>query len=104
MLDSQIFHGVRKSGSPTPREITSPMVKTRSKNFLIPDGGISSARLETKLRIEPPLRRIGQAFRLSLFKECVAVLLIRIHYNVCRGLPDPVHGRNMFGNKPGNFP
>jgi hypothetical protein len=32
-------HGVTKSGSPTPREITPSIEESRSKNFLIPEGG-----------------------------------------------------------------
>jgi hypothetical protein len=33
-----MFQGVIKSGSPTPKDITSFMLAARSKNFLIPDG------------------------------------------------------------------
>ncbi len=35
---SRITSGVGKSGSPTPREITSCMVAAMSKNLRIPDG------------------------------------------------------------------
>lgn len=33
--------GVTKSGSPTPREITPSIEESKSKNFLMPEGGIS---------------------------------------------------------------
>jgi hypothetical protein len=54
MLASQIFHGVQKSGSPTPSEMTSSIVRARSKNFLIPEGGIVFARFEMKSFIAIP--------------------------------------------------
>ena len=37
---NQYFHGVEKSGSPTPRETTSFISSAILKNFLIPDGGM----------------------------------------------------------------
>ena len=36
-----MFQGVTKSGSPTPREMTPSMDESKSKNFLIPEGGIA---------------------------------------------------------------
>lgn len=41
MADSQMFQGVTKSGSPTPREMASFMVETMSKNLRMPLGGMS---------------------------------------------------------------
>ena len=37
-----ICHGVLKSGSPTPNEITLSIVAAISKNFLMPEGFISA--------------------------------------------------------------
>src|SRR4030043_371803 len=39
MPASLICQGVTKSGSPIPSEITSSIEESRSKNFLMPDGG-----------------------------------------------------------------
>jgi hypothetical protein len=41
-----MFHGVTKSGSPTPRDMTSFIPITRSKNTLMPEGGMVSAGLD----------------------------------------------------------
>jgi hypothetical protein len=49
MAASRTPHGVGKSGSPTPREITPDMVWARSKNFRIPDGGTASTMRESGL-------------------------------------------------------
>jgi hypothetical protein len=38
MAASLIRHGVTKSGSPTPRDITSSIVEIKSKNLRIPEG------------------------------------------------------------------
>ena len=43
-------HGVVKSGSPTPSEITPSVDAIRSKNFRIPDDGRSAARCDTRDR------------------------------------------------------
>jgi hypothetical protein len=49
MAASLICHGVMKSGSPTPREITPSMVESKSKNFLIPEGEMLFTLWEIKL-------------------------------------------------------
>src|SRR3989338_5364872 len=47
MAFSRICQGVTKSGSPTPREITSFIPSTKSKNARMPDGCIFCTFLET---------------------------------------------------------
>src|SRR5215213_2768522 len=42
--------GVVKSGSPTPRLITSGMVAMTSKNFRMPDGGTARTRSDRRWR------------------------------------------------------
>jgi hypothetical protein len=54
MLASQIFHGVGKSGSPTPREITPSILTARSKNLRMPEGGMALALADTKFLIVIP--------------------------------------------------
>ena len=49
MPASLICHGVTKSGSPIPSEMTSSMEESRSKNFLIPDGGSVATLCEIRL-------------------------------------------------------
>ncbi len=44
---SRICHGVTKSGSPTPKDMTPCICEARSKNFLIPDGGTDLTTFET---------------------------------------------------------
>src|SRR5690242_16217283 len=48
MAASRMCHGVTKSGSPTPSEITSGIACTMSKNSRIPDRGISRTCLAIK--------------------------------------------------------
>ncbi len=45
MAVSRATQGVEKSGSPTPKEITSSMLEARSKNLRIPERGNSEAAL-----------------------------------------------------------
>src|SRR3954453_5965139 len=46
-----IWGGVVKSGSPTPRLMTSGMVARTSKNFRIPDGGTLMTRWARRLGV-----------------------------------------------------
>src|SRR5208337_2232452 len=103
MPDSQMFHGVLKSGSPTPKEITSFIVRARSKNFRIPEGGICRVLSEIKFRIQPPLERVRKTLSFLLFKKRVAIFLIGFHDNVCRRFTDAIHWCNMLRDKTGNF-
>ena len=41
MQASRTCQGVTKSGSPTPREMAPSISLTRSKNFLMPEGGMA---------------------------------------------------------------
>lgn len=49
MPASLICQGVTKSGSPMPSEMTSSMEESRSKNFLMPDGGSEATFREIRL-------------------------------------------------------
>ncbi len=53
---SRMRHGVSKSGSPTPREMTSSIPMTSSKKSRIPDGGISRTRLTIGIFMRLPPR------------------------------------------------
>src|SRR4051794_22330621 len=45
MAASRMCHGVTKSGSPTPREITSSICETMSKKRRMPEGAMPSTTL-----------------------------------------------------------
>jgi hypothetical protein len=49
MPASLICQGVTKSGSPMPSEMTSSIEESRSKNFLMPDGGSVATFREIRL-------------------------------------------------------
>ena len=49
MPASRIRHGVTKSGSPTPSEITSSISAAMSKNRRMPDGGQAAMTLVERL-------------------------------------------------------
>ena len=58
-----MFHGVTKSGSPTPREMASFITETMSKNFLMPLGSSFAARSFTNFLIAPALTAVCSACR-----------------------------------------
>jgi len=85
MPASLICQGVTKSGSPMPSEITSSMEESRSKNFLMPDGGSVATFCEIRLSgasvavgfVFGILRRYWQTFICFLGKvKSFSILLI----------------------------
>src|ERR1700754_3169749 len=90
MPASRTRHGVTKSGSPTPSEITSARCAAMSKNRRMPDGGQAEMTLFSGFTIAGPSRHDRQPVVGLRLEEGVAVALVRLEHEVRRGRADPV--------------
>ncbi len=74
MHASRMCQGVGKSGSPTPRLMTSSIPTTMSKNFLIPEGGISLTVVD---RWESGRQRAGFSIASLFFPAPISPLVMQ---------------------------
>src|SRR5262245_22967671 len=89
---SRMCQGVIKSGSPTPREITSFMPRTRSKKARMPEGAICSTIFEILWSM---LVRDIQSALITPFLEHLPVFLIFLEKELRGGRADMFHGREF---------
>src|SRR4051794_40142626 len=94
MPASRIRHGVTKSGSPTPREITSSISAAMSKNLRMPDGGQAAMTSLSGFTDGSSRGDAEPVVGLGL-EERVAVALVRPEHEVRGGGRDPVDGRQL---------
>src|SRR5688572_9149210 len=98
MPASRIRQGVTKSGSPTPREMTSSISAAMSKNRRIPDGGQSAMTAFSGFTGRPS-RRHRQAVVTLGGDERVAVALVGLEHEMGGGGADPVDRGELLGDE-----
>src|SRR6476661_10353509 len=101
MPASRIRHGVTKSGSPTPSDMTSFIWAAMSKNRRMPDGGQAATTVlsgfirGSSWGDREPVVVLG-------IGEGVAVPLVRLEHEVGRRGVHPVDRRQLLGNELGD--
>src|SRR5690349_19329552 len=103
MPASRMRHGVTKSGSPTPREITSSISAAMSKKRRIPDGG-QAAMTSLSGFIGWSSRGHAEPVVGLRLEERVAVALVRVEHEVRGGGRDPVDGRELAAHEVADRP
>src|SRR4051812_13398889 len=109
MAASRMRHGVSKSGSPTPSEITSLCCATISKNSRMPDFGMSrmwSATRLLELMRKIQLRPSGsdrQPLRLLFAVNGHAILLVHFHPEMRGGGDDAFDRAELLRDERGNI-
>src|SRR5918998_1023389 len=90
MPASRMRHGVTKSGSPTPREMTSSISAAMSKNRRMPDGGQAAMTAFRGLMVIVLLRGDPQAVVRLGVEERLALALVGLQHEVGGGGHDAV--------------